>query len=101
MPGDSVTVTGSFSRGGTLNLEKLYVEATALTFEREAPACRSCGRRMKSKGGRFDYRCQECGTRSDLPEYAVVKRDLRGTRFQVPVCARRHLTEPLELEGLV
>lgn len=36
MPGDSVTVTGSFSRGGTLNLEKLYVEATALTFEREA-----------------------------------------------------------------
>ena len=58
----------------------------------------TCGKNMKSIGKDQGYRCKKCGTK--LPEesadYETVERELEPGFYEVPVCARRHLSKPLQ-----
>jgi len=94
MPGDEVEVYGAL-RGGTVNLEKIEVLTLANRMTEEAPLCPVCGRRMKSAGRNQGYRCKRCKTRRDAPSRRQEIRDLETGLYEVPPCARRHLSKPL------
>lgn len=92
--GDELEVFGSV-REGTLNLEKINVISLA---EREilvAPLCPQCGRRMESAGKGQGYRCRRCKTRASAQVSQPAQCSLEPGYYEVPPCARRHLSKPL------
>jgi len=94
MPGDEVEVYGAV-RDETLNLEKMKILSLAQQVVREAPSCPKCRRRMESAGKGQGYRCRRCKTKTAGRERRVVVRDLETGFYEVPPCARRHLSKPL------
>jgi tRNA(Ile2)-agmatinylcytidine synthase len=93
-PGDLIEAYGAV-KDGTLNLEKLEVLEIADRMIFQAPLCPSCGRRMKSAGRNQGYRCQRCNLKTFEKERKAVQRDLQIGFYEVPPCARRHLSKQL------
>ncbi len=94
VPGDCVEVYGAV-RGKTLNLEKMEVLVLAEHTFQQTPACPSCARRMESAGKNQGYRCRRCKTKADGLQRKTIARDLDAGLYEVPPCARRHLSKPL------
>jgi len=90
--GDSITAYGSL-KNKTLNLEKINIDMLA-SWETRNPLC-TCGKRMKSAGKGQGYRCKKCGAAKPGPELVPMIRDLEPGLYEVPPCARRHLSKPL------
>lgn len=97
IPGDVVTVCGSF-KGGSINLEKIEIVSLAEKIEEHPPVC-TCGKRMTSAGTGKGYKCRRCGEKSDEPERVRIERELSPGRYEVPPVARRHLSKPLVRDG--
>ena len=99
VPGDRVVACGGVhGRPLTLNLEKLRVARLASVRRARKPVCAACGVVMRSRGRGRGYRCRRCGA-SAGPESATpvrVGRSLREGVYEVPKCARRHLSRPIE-----
>ena len=95
--GDRLTACGEVSRG-TLKLEKFAVREL-VTTERVTPTCPDCERRMKSAGRNQGYRCRDCGTSRDGKVERGLERDLETGWYEVPPCARRHISKPLVRGG--
>ncbi len=94
LPGDEVAVYGAV-RDGTLNLEKMNVLRLAEQEALVAPLCPQCNRRMESAGKGQGYRCRRCKTKAEGRERKLLTRDLKTGFYEVPPCARRHLSKPL------
>ena len=98
--GDVVEVYGGVrEKPFTLNLEKIRIKRVAKIVEKvENPICEKCGKHMKSLGKKEGFRCIKCGTKADAgkAKYAIVERNLLPGFYEVPVCARRHLSKPLK-----
>lgn len=94
IPGDQVTVTGSY-KGGSLNLEKLQLRSMAAAVVRRPPLCAACNRRMTSAGRGQGYKCRHCGIRRAEPDEVTLQRSLTCRWYEVPSVARRHLAKPL------
>jgi tRNA(Ile2)-agmatinylcytidine synthase len=98
--GDAVDVYGSVHRKeGTVNLEKICVRKLVRVQKKVAnPLCRACNKRMKSKGRQQGYKCPSCGaTAAEIDAvFSEVPRTLTKGFYEVPVCARRHLSMPLK-----
>lgn len=94
VPGDLIEVYGAV-KDKTLNLEKLEVLELAEQIISQAPICPYCGRRMKSAGKNQGYRCRECRLKSMHKEEKTAFRDLETGFYEVPPCARRHLSKQL------
>ena len=62
---------------------------------KENPQCPECGKKMKSAGIGQGYRCKACKTVSMEKEVSQEKGLEQGI-YQTPICARRHLMQPLE-----
>ena len=62
----------------------------------ENPVCSVCGKHMKSRGQSQGYKCKTCKTTADKPVIKKQKRNLKKSFYEVPVCARRHLSKPLK-----
>ena len=92
LPGDFITVYGSFLKG-TINIEKMEIRSLAAEYVRSPPVCGICGERMVNRG-RFSYQCAQCGNWSSIPEYTEKKRSVVPGKYNVPVMARRHLSMP-------
>jgi tRNA(Ile2)-agmatinylcytidine synthase len=92
--GDELEVYGSV-REGTLNLEKLNILHLAEREENAVPLCPECGRSMKSAGKGQGYRCRRCKTHAEGRVRRLLARDLETGYYEVPPCARRHLSKPL------
>jgi tRNA(Ile2)-agmatinylcytidine synthase len=91
--GDRIRVFGSIKKN-TLNIEKM--EVMELCREAEVnPACPLCGKRMESAGRNQPFRCRRCGTTASGKEKIPIDRDLEEGFYEVPPCARRHLSKPL------
>ncbi|NJD77478.1 MAG: DUF1743 domain-containing protein [Candidatus Methanoperedens sp.] len=90
-PGDEITVYGSV-KDNTLNLEKLKIASLTMQ-ELKNPLC--CGKRMKSKGRGQGYRCEKCGAARKEQETVAIQRNISPGFYEVPPCARRHLSKPL------
>lgn len=92
--GDLVEVYGSMKRN-TINLEKINVLEVAEVWVEENPTCPICGRRMESAGRNKGFRCKRCKTRAFEKVRRKVERNLDTGFYEVPPCARRHLSKPL------
>ncbi len=99
-PGDQVRIYGSIrAEPLTINIEKLEIINLAdQTVKTANPKCPDCGKSMKSIGSGKGYRCRNCAIK--LPETSAiwdkVDRELKRGIYEVPVCARRHLSKPLK-----
>jgi tRNA(Ile2)-agmatinylcytidine synthase len=94
IPGDRIEAYGAL-RDGTLNLEKLEVLELAEHILLEAPSCPSCNKRMESAGKNQGYRCRCCKTKTQERTQRSFPRDIDTGFYEVPPCARRHLSKPL------
>ncbi|MEM2119511.1 MAG: tRNA(Ile)(2)-agmatinylcytidine synthase [Archaeoglobaceae archaeon] len=94
IPGDIVEVYGSV-KNSTLNLEKIRVLSVAKSFVEMNPICPICGKRMESAGRGQGFRCKKCKTRAFDRIRVEVPRKIETGFYEVPPCARRHLTKPL------
>ncbi len=92
--GDFVEVYGSMKRD-TINLEKINVIELAEVWVEENPLCPKCGKRMDSAGRGKGFRCKRCKTRAFERIRRKIERDLDTGFYEVPPCARRHLSKPL------
>ena len=97
-PEDIVEVYGGVRKKPlTINLEKIKVIKLTRIFEKkENPICPNCGKHMKSVGAGQGYKCRICGKKSNEPIEKEIKRTLTNGFYEVPVCARRHLSKPLK-----
>jgi len=93
-PGDELEVYGSVQEG-TLNLEKINILHLAEKEETASPLCSDCGRRMESAGRGQGYRCRRCKTRAPERVRSAQPREIEAGYYEVPPCARRHLSKPL------
>ncbi len=96
--GDIVEVYGGVRDDNlTVNLEKIRVLDLVKKFVKiENPICPKCGKHMKSKGKDQGFKCINCKTKSDKPLIEEEKRKIVKGFYEVPVCARRHLSKPLK-----
>ena len=96
--GDSVEVLGGVHRRPfTLNIEKLRVLALAPLVTARKPRCPDCGGAMRSRGRAGGFRCRRCRTRKG-PGAVIMEpsvRELGPGIYEVPKCARRHLSRPI------
>jgi tRNA(Ile2)-agmatinylcytidine synthase len=92
--GDELEVYGSV-REGSLNLEKLNILHLAEKEENVVPICPECQRNMKSSGKGQGYRCRRCKTHAEGRMRRLIARHLETGYYEVPPCARRHLSMPL------
>jgi tRNA(Ile2)-agmatinylcytidine synthase len=51
---------------------------------------------MKSKGKNQGYKCLKCKTKKLYAESKKINRKINYGFYEVPVCARRHLSKPLK-----
>ncbi len=91
MIGDEVTVFGSVKEK-TLNLEKIKVNRLNMAQLRN-PVC--CEKRMKSMGKGQGFRCEKCGAINKERVIEKLPRNISAGFYEVPPCARRHLSKPL------
>jgi len=91
LAGDEVTVFGSV-RDRTLNLEKIKINRLNMQ-ELKNPIC--CDKRMKSRGKEQGYRCEKCGSMKKEQVIETLHRNISAGFYEVPPCARRHLSKPL------
>jgi tRNA(Ile2)-agmatinylcytidine synthase len=96
--GDHVGVYGGVREHPlTINLEKFAIKHLNTLFMKvENPVCPMCNKHMKSKGTKQGYRCIKCGTTSNTPIIHEKLRTITEGFYEVPVCARRHLSKPLK-----
>ncbi len=96
--GDDVEVYGGVREHPlTINLEKFEVKnLTTLRVKTENPVCPICNKHMKSKGTKQGYKCIKCGKTSVTPIIQEKPRTIIKGFYEVPVCARRHLSKPLK-----
>jgi tRNA(Ile2)-agmatinylcytidine synthase len=96
--GDVVEVYGGVRKKPlTVNIEKINIKHLIKQIEKvENPICLKCRKHMKSKGKNQGYKCIICGRTSKKPLMKEKKRSIRVGFYEVPVCARRHLSKPLK-----
>ncbi len=96
--GDNVDVFGGVrSHPLTINIEKLCIRHLADAFKKvENPICPRCGKHMKSKGRRQGFTCKLCKTFQEHAVFKKMPRSLSEGFYEVPICARRHLSKPLK-----
>ncbi len=92
--GDVVEVYGSMKRD-TINLEKINIIKLAEIYVEENPKCPVCGKKMESAGRNQGFRCRKCKTKAREKVLKKTPRDLEEGFYEVPPCARRHLSKPL------
>jgi tRNA(Ile2)-agmatinylcytidine synthase len=95
--GDEVMVFGRIrEQPFTVNLEKLEVKQCVKVYEKiENPVCPVCGKHMKSKGYGQGFICRRCKMTAEKGRIIEKKRSISKGLYEVPVCARRHLSKPL------
>ena len=94
LKGDKVIAIGSFKKG-SINLEKIKIEALARPILSRPPVCTACTKRMTSNGTGKGFKCKKCGARAEEPEVREISRTLKTGWYEVPPTARRHLAKPL------
>ena len=83
----------------TINIEKIRIKRLVEIEEKiENPLCDNCKVHMKSMGRGRGYRCRKCGARKSESEakFQTIKRKLKEGFYEVPPCARRHLSKPIK-----
>jgi len=98
--GDVVEVYGGVREEPfTINIEKIRIKKLVQIKKKvENPICDDCKIHMKSMGKGKGYRCRKCGSRKseDEARFQIIERELKEGFYEVPPCARRHLSKPIK-----
>ena len=96
--GDVIEVYGGVKEKPlTINLEKINVKKLKTQYKKIGnPVCPNCGKHMKSKGKNQEYKCIKCSTKSKKLLFKKINREISLGFYEVPVCARRHISKPLK-----
>ena len=96
--GDIVEIYGSIRNHPlTVNVEKMKVNHLVKILQKiENPVCPNCRKHMKSIGKNQGFKCKKCGVKCDKPQLKAKQRSIQLGFYEVPVCARRHLSKPLK-----
>jgi len=96
--GDEVEIYGGVrNKPVTVNIEKIKINNLKSIEEKiENPVCPKCGKHMKSIGKNQGFKCRICKTRNDRPKLIKKQRKIKPGLYEVPVCARRHLSKPIK-----
>jgi tRNA(Ile2)-agmatinylcytidine synthase len=96
--GDIVEVYGGVRKKPlTINIEKIFIKKLVDDFIKlENPICPNCKKHMKSRGKNQGYKCLKCKTKKLYAERKKKVRKINYGFYEVPVCARRHLSKPLK-----
>ncbi len=96
--GDEIVAYGGVletEHGLTINLEKIEITKLVEFYKTEKPICPVCNNQMKSIGKEKGYRCKKCHTKNREVSIIPIKRDIKTGIYEVPMCAKRHLSKPL------
>ena len=96
--GDQIVAYGGVletEHGLTINLEKIEITKLAEFYKTEKPICPVCNNQMKSIGKEKGYRCKKCHTKNREVSIIPIPRDINIGIYEVPMCAKRHLSKPL------
>lgn len=96
--GDEIVAYGGVletEHGLTINLEKIEILKLAELYKTEKPICPVCNNQMKSIGKEKGYRCKKCHTKNREISTTPISRDINTGLYEVPMCAKRHLSKPL------
>ena len=99
--GDRILIGGGVRRASKnfdriFNIEflrPLHLEEH-LTFRN--PFCKSCNKRMKSKGVNQGFQCNKCGKKSKNKIGITIPRTISKKMYIPSVSAHRHLTKPIQ-----
>lgn len=94
VPGDQIIAIGSYLLN-SLNLEKFYLFPGSGCSQKKAPFCPLCKKQMTSAGREKGYKCRKCGRKVKKPDEILLSNTLTPGWYEVPPCARRHLSRPL------
>jgi tRNA(Ile2)-agmatinylcytidine synthase len=104
--GDLIEIGVGVRKGTTkhpkiLNVEYLSVLELASSYDVLNPACKMCGKRMKSEGRNKGYQCDKCKYKEVGAKKIMVpqKRGIEIALYLPTPKAHRHLTKPMQRYG--
>jgi len=79
-----------------LNVEFLDVIKLEKNILLTNPTCKTCNKKMKSKGNRQGFECFRCGNKSFSKSSLEIPRKIQRKLYLPAISAHRHLTRPYQ-----
>lgn len=103
--GDLIRVGGGIRRfspkhGRTFNVEFFEVLKLQPHLVKINPLCKTCNKRMKSKGRGQGYECVKCGKKAAKKLILQTPRQIKKQLYIPELSAHRHLTRPYQRIGV-
>ena len=101
IPGDKIRLGGGI-RKASKNYERVHnVEfLDVIKLEKNIlltnPTCKTCNKKMKSKGNRQGFECFRCGNKSFSKSSLEIPRKIQCKLYLPVISAHRHLTRPYQ-----
>ena len=99
--GDKIHLGGGIRKASknyerVLNVEFLDVIKLEKNILLTNPTCKTCNKKMKSKGNRQGFECFRCGNKSFSKSSLEIPRKIRRKLYLPAISAHRHLTRPYQ-----
>jgi len=101
IPGDKICLGGGIRKASknyerVLNVEFLDVIKLEKNILLTNPTCKTCNKKMKSKGNRQGFECFRCGNKSFSKSSLEIPRKIQCKLYLPAISAHRHLTRPYQ-----
>jgi len=101
IPGDKIRLGGGIRKASknyerVLNVEFLDIIKLEKNILLTNPTCKTCNKKMKSKGNRQGFECFRCGNKSFSKSSLEIPRKIQRKLYLPAISAHRHLTRPYQ-----
>ncbi len=101
IPGDKIRLGGGIRKASknyerVLNVEFLDIIKLEKNILLTNPTCKTCNKKMKSKGNRQGFECFRCGNKSFSKSSLEIPRKIQCKLYLPAISAHRHLTRPYQ-----
>jgi len=101
IPGDKICLGGGIRKASknyerVLNVEFLDIIELEKNILLTNPTCKTCNKKMKSKGNRQGFECFRCGNKSFSKSSLEIPRKIQCKLYLPAISAHRHLTRPYQ-----
>jgi len=101
IPGDKICLGGGIRKASknyerVLNVEFLDIIKLEKNILLTNPTCKTCNKKMKSKGNRQGFECFRCGNKSFSKSSLEIPRKIQCKLYLPAISAHRHLTRPYQ-----
>jgi len=101
IPGDKICLGGGIRKASknyerVLNVEFLDVIKLEKNILLTNPTCKTCNKKMKSKGNKQGFECFRCGNKSFSKSSLEIPRKIQRKLYLPAISAHRHLTRPYQ-----